>query len=313
MKKKIGCLISGGGAWGAYGGGTLARINKNYDTVVGVSTGSLLAPLTALREWEYLKTAYLSSNNYNFYDNCWYKGEPLTKKGKVRVLPIIMALLLGQKSIYTTHNLRKRIDEFFLESHFNELKKQKKEIIVGTHNFAEVPSKNHYFSSLNENFEDFKDWIWCSANLPLFSSLIKKCWHDGNGNFHVGSWGDGGLIDLVGFEQINPNKYSEIDIILHRTKNNKSFEGNKIHNLTENVMATINAMLYKSEFQTFYEKIKHLNNNGTKVTVYWLPRKPSPNIMVFNEKEMSEWWSEGYETAYDSNRVETFEPIKKRF
>ena len=55
MSNRKAAVISGGGSWGAYGGGTLARLNADYDTIVGVSTGSLLAPLAALREWEVLK------------------------------------------------------------------------------------------------------------------------------------------------------------------------------------------------------------------------------------------------------------------
>ena len=86
MMVKKACLISGGGAWGAYGGGTLARINGDYNTVVGVSTGSLLAPLAALKEWEMLKEGYTTVSNNNIFDMCWYKGRPLTKKGKLKKL-----------------------------------------------------------------------------------------------------------------------------------------------------------------------------------------------------------------------------------
>ena len=116
MAIKKACLISGGGAWGAYGGGTLERINGDYDTVIGVSTGSLLASHTALKEWEYLKTAYITADNSDVYDGCWYKGKPFTKKGRIRKLPVLVTLLLGQKTIYTSNILRKT---FFLVRSFN--------------------------------------------------------------------------------------------------------------------------------------------------------------------------------------------------
>lgn len=313
MVKKKACLISGGGSWGAFGGGTLERINGKYDTIIGVSTGSLLAPLTALREWEVLKMGYTTVNNNDIFDNCCYKGKPLTNKGKLKKFPIIMTLLLGQKSIATSNALRKTIDRFFTEEVFNELRKQKIDILVGTQNFAEVPSKIHYFSSLDEDYEEFKDWMWCSADFPFFTSLVKKGWTDDNGNFHVGLWSDGGLTDLVGLEELSMKGYNEIDIILHRTKPIMCYEGNKIHTLMENVTTCINAMRYDIEFEYFYDKIKRLNKRGAKVTVYWLPRKLSTNSMVFDEKEMSSWWREGYNTAFDANRVEIFEPIKRHF
>jgi len=310
---KRACLISGGGSWGAFGGGTLARINRNYNTVIGVSTGSLLAPLTALKEWEILKFGYTSVNNSDIFDICWYKGKPLTKKGRLRKLPIIMTLMLGEKSICTSNVLRKTIDIFFTEENFNQLRQQNIEILVGTQNFTQIPSKIHYFSSMDEEYEEFKDWMWCSANFPFFTSLVKKSWKDGKGNFHVGLWSDGGLTDLIGLEELGEKKYHEIDIILHRTKPIENMEGNKIHNLMDNVTTSINAMRYDIEFQYFYEKINKLNKQGTRVTIYWLPRKLNNNSMCFNKNEMTSWWDEGYETAFDSNRVEIFESTKKVF
>lgn len=313
MRIKKACVISGGGSWGAYGGGTLARINGDYDTIVGVSTGSLLAPLAALREWELLKEGYTSVDNNDIFDTCWYKGKPLTKKGKLQKFAVVMTLIMGQKSICTSNALRKTINKFFSKEHFEELRQQKKEILVGTQNFAQIPSKIHYFSSMDEQYEDFKDWVWCSANFPFFTSLVKKSWRDDVGNFHVGSWSDGGLTDLVGLDQLSMRAYKEIDIVLHRTKKVDVFEGNKIHNLMDNVTTSINTMRYDIEFEYFYEKIKRLNKQGAKVTVYWLPRKLSANSMVFNKEEMSAWWDEGYDTAFDADRVEVFEATKKRF
>jgi hypothetical protein len=311
MKKA--CLISGGGAWGAFGGGTLARINGDYDTIVGVSTGSLLAPLVALKEWEILKAGYTTVTNDSIFDKCWYKGRPLTKNGRLKKFPIMVTLLLGHKSICTSNALRKTINNFFSIESFNELRAQQKEILVGTQNFAQVPSEIHYFSSINEEFEDFKDWMWCSANFPFFTSLVRKSWKDNEGNFHIGLWSDGGLTDLVGLDQLSMRGYKEIDIVLHRTKKNNCFEGNKIDNLMSNVTTSINTMRYDIEFEYFYDKIRRLNKHGAKVRVFWLPRKPSPNSMVFNREEMSVWWEEGYETAFDENRVEIFPPSKRNF
>jgi NTE family protein len=312
MATKKALLISGGGAWGAFGGGTLARINGDYDAIVGVSTGSLLAPLAALKEWELLKEGYTNVTNSNIFDRCWYKGMPMDKKGKIRKLPIVMTLLLGQKSVCTSNALRKTIDNFFPEEFFEELKKQNKEILVGTQNYLQIPSKIHYFSSMDEDYEDFKDWMWCSANFPFFTSLVKKSWNNETGSFHVGEWSDGGISDLIGIDQLMMKGFKEIDIVLHRAKIEQKYEGHKISNLMENVTTSIGAMRYDIEFEYFYERIKRLNKQGAKVTVYWLPRKLNANSMVFNKAEMLAWWEEGYDTAFNPSRIETFEPIKKK-
>jgi len=310
MGNKRALVISGGGAWGAYGGGTLARMNGKYDTVVGVSTGSLIAPLAALNEWEFLKAGYTSVTNKNVFDTYWYKPCPLKKNGKLNGMAIIVSLMLGEKTITTSHALRNTIDNFFPQKFFDELKTKNREILVGTQNYAEQPSKIHYFSSLIEDYEDFKDWMWCSANFPFFTSLVKKSWRNSTGSFHVGLWSDGGLTDLVGLEQLMGKGFKEIDIVLHRTKGQEKYEGHKINNLMENVTTSISAMRYDIEFEYFFQKIEELNRGGTKVTIYWLPRKLSRNSMVFNREEMTAWWQEGYDTAFDDNRREVFEPIK---
>jgi len=312
MKNKRAALISGGGAWGAYGGGTLAKINGNYDTIIGVSTGSLIAPFAVLREWELLKDAYTNVSDKDVFDACWYKTMPLTKDGRLKKLPVIMSLLLGHKSICTSYALRNTIDKFFPDNLFEELQNQGKEVLVGTQNFAQVPSKVHYFSSIDEEYEEFKDWMWCSANFPFYTSLVKKGWRDAAGNFHVGLWSDGGLTDLVGINQLMGKGYKEIDIILHRTKVTDVLEGKKINNLIDNVTTSITAMRHDIEFEYFYDRINKLNKQGSKVTVYWLPRKLSKNSMVFNKEEMSEWWEEGFNTAFDPQRVEVFEAISKK-
>lgn len=312
MNVKKAALISGGGSWGAFGGGTLARIDRDYDLIVGVSTGSLLAPLAAIRDWEILKEGYTSVDNNDIFDRCWYKGKPLSKRGKLRKIPILMTLLLGQKSICTSNAMRKTIDRFFSEDNFNELRKLDKEILVGTQNYARIPSRIHYFSSQDVEYEDFKDWMWCSANFPFFTSLVKKSWNNETGSFHMGLWSDGGLTDLIGINQLMMKGFKEIDIVLHRTRPVEKLEGNIINNLLDNVTTSINAMRYDIEFEYFYERIRRLNKQGAKVTVYWLPRKLSTNSMIFNCEEMSAWWEEGYNTALDQNRIEVFPAISKK-
>ena len=308
MKRAV--LISGGGSWGAFGAGTLARINKDYNTVIGVSTGAIMSPLVALKEWDFLKLGYTTINDNDVFDKKWYKPLPVTKKGNINKIAIIATLLLGEKSIGTSKNLRKKIDKFFPEQSFKKLQSKNVEVLVGTQNYAQVPSKIHYFSSLIEEYEDFKDWMWSSANFPFFTSLTKKGWRDEYGNFHIGLWSDGGLTDLVGFEKLHRDRYKEVDIILHRAKIENKYGGQVINNLADNVTTSINAMRYDIEFECFNKKIKELTSKGTTVNVYWLPRKLSENSMIFNERDMLNWWDEGYNTAFDSNRKETYYPKK---
>jgi predicted patatin/cPLA2 family phospholipase len=311
MSSKRALLISGGGSWGAFGGGTLARINEDYDTIVGVSTGNLLGPFTAVKEWEILKTRYTSIKNEDVFDKCWYKPMPLNKKGKINKFAVITSLLLNQKSVRTSNVLRNTIDKFFPQEIFDELRVLNKEILVGAQNYSQVPSRIHYFSSADIEFEEFKDWMWCSANFPFFTSLVNMSWNNNTGSFHVGQWSNGGISDLIGIDQLMMKGFKEIDIVLHRARIDEKSEGNKINNIIENVITNISATRYDIENEYFYERIKRLNKQGAKVTIYWLPRRLSRSSMVFNQEEMLAWWEEGYNTAFDKNRIEIFLPIKR--
>ena len=35
--------------------------------------------------------------------------------------------------------------------------------------------------------------------------------------------------------------------------------------------------------------------------------------MSYNPNEMIKWWEEGYNTAFDKERLEVFEPIKTKY
>lgn len=308
-----GLLISGNGSWDAYGNGTLARINNNYDIVVGMSTGSLSAPMVALNQWEMLRNGNDLIKMSDVFDIGWYKIKPVDKNGRIRKFPIIITLLLGNKTIYTSNRLRRSLDYYLTEDYYDELRHENKEILVGSQNYSRIPPKIQFFSSMIESCEEFKDWMWCSANFPFYGSLVKKSWRDLYGNFHVGRWNGGVLTDLDGLNQLINKDLDEVDIILHRPRLEEKLEGNHIHSLIEYVTSSIQSLRNDYETQYFYDKIRELNKNGTRVRVFWLPRKLSTNPMAYDNDEMNAWWDEGYATAFEPRRLEIYEPIARKF
>lgn len=311
-KFKKAAIISAGAATSAYGGGTLARINKNYDLAIGISTGALMSPLTVLGEWDLLKLAYTTMMQNDFFDDCWYKPSQFKKDGTMRALPLLISLLVGDKTISTSKNLRKTIERLFTKEMYNRILEKNKNIIVASQNIIEEPAIAHYFNLKYETYDDFVDWIWCSCNVPLHTSLVKKNWTDEKGKFHVGLWCDVGIHNLPTLKDEVGNQVKEVDIILLKPKPEVKFEGKRILNLVDNVCTTINAMKYDIELDELKKKINELTQEGVKVTIWWLPRKLTNNSLIFNKKQMTEWWNEGYATAFDKNRMEVFEPNKSK-
>ena len=87
-KKKTALAISGGGSWGAWGGGTIQGLieckGKDYDIVVGASTGSLLSPLSAMGELDRLREVYTSVTQKDIFN-----VNPFNKKGEINIWNVL--------------------------------------------------------------------------------------------------------------------------------------------------------------------------------------------------------------------------------
>lgn len=314
MKK--GLVISGGGAYGAYSVGTLSALNKDYDLVCGVSTGSLMSILISLNKFDTLKEAYTNVTQNDIFDNVWYRPNTFKKNGKINELGILYVLLgrvFGYSrsilSLGTTNNMRKLIDKFVNDSDYSLIKYRKKEVVVATVNLRETPSQVHHFSTNDCNFEDFKDWMWASANAPLFTSLIQKEYFDKNTqNLYTGEWTDGGLSELFSFNYALEAGCNEIDILIHRVKTVQDKETGKTQDLFDNIERCIDAMRYDIEFsEGRLDKVfKEAAAKGVKINVYWLGRKLADNSLIFDKEQMTRWYNEGFATAFDDNRIDRY-------
>lgn len=313
-KIKRGLVISAGGSWGAYGGGTIAALNRDYDVIAGISTGALMSPLVAINKFDVLERAYTSVKGSDIFDYKWYKPKPITSKGKLNILAVIYALITGNESIATAYNLRKLIDKFILKEDYNLIREQGKSVIVGSQNLRENPSKIHYFDIQECSFEDFKDWMWASAVAPFYTNLVNKKWTHENGNRYEGQWTDGGLSELIPLKEVlkNLEKFKgfkkEIDVIIHKSEPISKYNTSKIKNLLNNFNSVIGAMRHDIEFENLIEKVEYFSKKeDVTINLYYLPRELSKNAMVFNKNEMMSWWKEGFDNTINKTSMIRFE------
>ena len=63
-------IVSGGGSKGAFGGGVAQYLieeeEKEYDLLIGTSTGSLLTPFIAIKKMDTLKESVTDNVNFTF-------------------------------------------------------------------------------------------------------------------------------------------------------------------------------------------------------------------------------------------------------
>lgn len=310
MANKRGCLISFGGAYGAFTAGTLAKLDNDYDSVGGISTGGLMSPLVALKEWDRLKEGYTSVTQSDIFDLAWYKPSPIKKDGKINKLAVVKAFLQNKNTIGTSNSLRKTVKRFFTYDDFKKLKEINKSVYVSSQNLKQKPSELHTFNIKNfensvDDYENFVDWMWLGANAPLLTSLVEKEWEDDQGYKHMGQWTDGGLTEFVMLSSM-ARGYKEIDIFVHKEFPIVENEIGGVKDLLHNVERSFDAMRYDIEFELLYKQAKLLAKKGKKVNMYFLPRKLSNSGMVFDKNQMLDWYEEGYESAYDHKRILRF-------
>ena len=135
-----GLVISGGGALGAWAGGQAQYLSQEsgieYDVVGGTSTGALLAPHTALKEFNKLYDAYTTSS-----DSDIWRINPFKKKkdGSIKANIASMAvtqLILGMPSLGDSSNLNKLVDQFLTMDDWFSLSEQQKDIYACVGNYT---------------------------------------------------------------------------------------------------------------------------------------------------------------------------------
>ena len=288
MSKKA-LVLSGGGSVGAFAGGVIQYLiqdqNKEYDLYIGTSTGSLLAPLTSIRELDILRKGYtsVSSDDIFSFNPFYTRGK---KKGQHNYLKILFRLLTFHKTFGESENLKYFIRKYFKEKHFEKLKNSKQEVVAVVTNLS--LEKTEYKSSNDFTYDEFCNWIWASANAPLYMSVYE------HGGFQ---YADGGLFQNVPIQAAIDAGATEIDVIVLDAENvapKNHFEiKNPIH-----YIVTILRMMMKKNMRNNIEMGKLTSHNkNIDINLCFTPEVLTNNVLSFDKEKMDEWWNLGYEHA----------------
>ena len=172
FKKPAVLVISGGGARGAWGAGISKALDREnqfkYRHIIGTSTGSLMAPLIAIENYELLELMYTTSKRKNILKKKLYKA----KKGKFRIGRVLGAVICGRTSVTSSKPLKKTINRSFSEEDYQRLQESDCEVEVTVHNLD--LGGTAYRSSKDYDRKNMIDWIWASANQPVFMTPVNK-------------------------------------------------------------------------------------------------------------------------------------------
>ena len=287
-------IISGGGAKGAWGVGVshalVAEKKRQYNTVIGTSTGSLMGPLILGGRFEDLRNAYTSVSQGDIFN-----VNPFKKDGGIKLLKVAMRILRGKQSLGESENLRTLIRKFIDPSLYDEIIQSGK--TFGATVTALKEAQSHVKLLGDGSYEDIIDWIWASANQPLFMSLLKR---DGD------AWVDGGLKDFVSIKYIIENNLAdEIDVIIHNTPeiidDRYDIEGGilKILLRTISIFSADVALNDIASARLNLEIDKELNIN-----FYFMKKHQVDligNSLIFDPEKMNRILEEGYTSIVDGS------------
>lgn len=284
-------VISGGGSKGAFAGGVaqyLMEIEKrDYDLLVGTSTGSLLIPQLALNKVGKLYDLYTNVNQRKIFS---LNPFVVRKKGdrefvSINFMTTFLQFVKKKRTFGESKSLRRTIKKNFTEEEFNEIRNTHKDVVVTVSNLSK--NRVEYKSIKEFTYDEFCDWMWISCNYIPFMSLVKK---DGF------EYGDGGLGCVLPIREAIRRGATEIDAIILESE---KMEHNKVlgKNPFSLMLSIYGFVLDQIEHHDISEGILAAKHRGVKLNLYYTPTKLTENSLVFNKKLMTEWWEQGFNYA----------------
>ena len=265
--------------------------NRDYDLLLGTSTGSLMISHLALHKLDKLKELYTNVNQNSIFSNNPFtirrvNGEKILS---INHLNTIWNFLNGRKTFGESKNLRKLIANNITKEMYNEIRSSEKEIVVTVSNLT--TNRIEYKSNKDCTYEDFCDWIWGSCNYVPFMSLLEKD--------HC-QYADGGFGTLVPIREAILRGATEIDAIILETE-----------------IPLINRLPAKNPFSLLFDvfgfMLTHVErhnitigklaakNKDVQLNLYYTPTVLTTNSLVFDQKMMRKWWKSGFNYAKSKN------------
>jgi NTE family protein len=208
-------VVSGGGSRGAWGAGFARYLSDKFGTykvAYGTSTGSLMIPFVITNNFDELKEAYTSVKQKDIFET-----NPFKENGELKIPTLVWRILRGKPSLGETRNLRKLIDKFLTPEIYAQIRNPDNGLQFGVTVVNLRTAKRSVKCSTDiQDVDEMRDWMWASANQPLFMT-----YYPGKTN---GFYVDGGVYDTIpilpalqyaaAHEDIH-----NIDVIINQPKN----------------------------------------------------------------------------------------------
>lgn len=290
-------VISGGGSKGAFAGGVAQYLmeieHRDYDILVGTSTGSLLISHLALDNVGLLYDLYTNVNQRKIFSL-----NPFVVKRKgdrefvsINYFNVLLQFIKRKRTFGESRSLRSTIKKHFTISDYRQIiENTEKDVVVTVSNLSK--NRVEYKSIRDFTYEEFCDWVWISCNYIPFMSLVKKDGYE---------YGDGGLGCVLPIREAIERGATEVDAIILESE---KMEHNKVlgKNPFSLMLSIYGFVLDQIEYHDISEGVIYAKHKGVKLNLYYTPTKLTENSLVFNKKLMAQWWEQGF--SYAEKKVE---------
>ncbi len=284
-------VISGGGSKGAFAGGVAQYLienkKKEYDLLIGTSTGSLLISHLAMGELKELERIYTNVTQKTIFNIRPFK---IKKKNNFTTVSInhkntIRNFFRGSKTFGESHNLKKLINIEITDPLLKRIVDAKKELVVTVSNLT--LNQVEYKSLSKHSFDDFREWIWGSSNYAPFMSILEKNHYE---------YADGGFANLMPIEEAIKRGATEIDAIILETEITQlnRMPSKNPFSLMTNIFEFMQDSIGKHNVSIGKLAAKHHN---IKLNLYYTPSVLTTNSLVFDKVKMTKWWKQGFDHA----------------
>jgi predicted acylesterase/phospholipase RssA len=302
-------VVGGGGARGAWGGGFAhslrKKFNQPYRYVFGTSTGSLMAPLIVLDDFDTLKTAYTSVTQSDIFN-----VNPFNDNGQLKGLNAALRFLLHKDTFGESKNLLTLIGKFLTPERYAELVTKMPEVQFTVCSVNFTTGEVQYVSSGGTtSYKDVCSWIWASANEPLFMTFVGKPY------ITEGEHVDGGVranVPVVkAMSYAMQHGIDDIDIIVNKPRDpivNKTFQPDgilknleRLIELWETEVRNSNIMIAKLLAKLGETELPGIetmtpDEPAMNLNFHFIPQnlfEDYQNELIFDQAKMTKFWGYG--------------------
>ncbi|WP_405296890.1 patatin family protein [Algibacter sp. Ld11] len=284
-------VISGGGSKGAYAGGVAQYLmqeeGREYDLFLGTSTGSLLVPHLAAGKIDKIYDVFTNVKQSNIFSINPFIMRKKDDRDYVTInyFNTLLQFIKSKRTFGESKALKRYLKRHFTKEEFDLIRATKEDVVVTVSNLSR--NRVEYKSIKDFSYEEFCEWIWISCNYIPFMSLAKV---DGF------EYADGAFGCVVPIREAILRGATEIDAVILESEN---MEYNKVlgknpFSLMLNLFGHLLDQVERSDITIGKLAAKYRN---VQLNLYYTPSKLTENSLIFNKKDMTVWWKQGFDYA----------------